>query len=170
MNCYCPTFDKELQRKHFLNDSPQCWQNVWSYLSQYCFGLFICQSFRNLKFSLITCKHLLPVSQGRAIAQDSHRGGLGSIPCPVMWNLWCTKWHPGFPCQSSFQKLIHANLPSSGTVTVGPVLPCIRSPPPLPKSGFKAEWLGAFATGSPQNRNGIHRFYWHICFSRNTSS
>lgn len=150
MNCYCPTFDKGLQRKHFLNESPQCWQNVWPYLQSVLLWTLICWSFWSMKFSLITCKHLLPVSHGSAIAQDSHRGGLGSIPCPVMWNLWCTKWHPGFPYQSSFRKLLHAHLSSTGIGTVGPVLPGIRRDPPhlgLKRSDWGRSPRGLHRTG-----------------------
>jgi hypothetical protein len=33
--------------------------------------------------------------EGRAIAQASHRGDLGSSSGQVMWDLWWTKWHWG---------------------------------------------------------------------------
>jgi hypothetical protein len=32
---------------------------------------------------------------GRAIAQASHRGGPGSSPSHIMWDLWLAKWHWG---------------------------------------------------------------------------
>jgi hypothetical protein len=31
----------------------------------------------------------------RLAALSSHRGGLGSIPSQVIWDLWWTKWHWG---------------------------------------------------------------------------
>jgi hypothetical protein len=33
--------------------------------------------------------------RGRAIAQASRRGGPGSSPGQLMWDLWWTKWHWG---------------------------------------------------------------------------
>jgi hypothetical protein len=29
------------------------------------------------------------------MSSPSHRGGLGSVPGQVMWDLWWTKWHWG---------------------------------------------------------------------------
>jgi hypothetical protein len=58
----------------------------------------------------------------------SHRGGSGSIPGQVMWDLWWTKWHWGlvfseyfdFPCQFSFHRLLHIHHHlSSGAGTIG---------------------------------------------------
>jgi hypothetical protein len=58
----------------------------------------------------------------------SHRGGPGSSPAQVMWDLW-TKWHWGrffseyfgFPYQSSFHRLLHNHHHhlSSGAGTIG---------------------------------------------------
>jgi hypothetical protein len=64
--------------------------------------LRFCYIFRKRKFRLYRSKVV------------RHRGGPGSNPGLVMWDLWWTKWrwgsfseYFGFPCQSSFHQFLH---------------------------------------------------------------
>jgi hypothetical protein len=62
----------------------------------------------------------MPTSFGRAIAEASHRGGLGSIPGLAKWDLWWTKWRRGrFSPSTSVSSAIHSTKFSILTITRG---------------------------------------------------
>jgi hypothetical protein len=69
---------------------------------------------------------LEPCCSSGGLSLASHRGGAGSIPGQVTWDLWWTKWHWGrfcpstsvSPCQFSFHQMLHSDLPS-GAGTIG---------------------------------------------------
>jgi hypothetical protein len=64
-----------------------------------------------------------------------HRGGLGSSPGQVVWDLWWTKWHWGrfypstsvSPASSSFYQQLHIHHLSFGAGTIGQILADVPS-------------------------------------------
>jgi hypothetical protein len=60
-------------------------------------------------------------------SQAPHRGGLGSIPGQIMWDLWWTKWHWGrfSPSASVSAATSHSN--NCYTFTNHPIMDTIVS-------------------------------------------
>jgi hypothetical protein len=71
---------------------------------------------------------------GRLVARFPPRGGPGSNPGQVIWDLW---WEVelgqvfseyfGFPCQFSFHRLLHTHRLSSGAGTIGQLVADVPS-------------------------------------------
>jgi hypothetical protein len=67
-----------------------------------------------------------PCHSSGGLSPASHRGGPGSSPGQVMWNLWWTvaleqvfSEYFGFPCQFSFNQLFRTHHLSSVAGTIG---------------------------------------------------
>jgi hypothetical protein len=90
----------------------------------------------------------------------SHRGGPGSIPGQVMWDLWWTKWHWGrFSPNTSVSP---ANFHSTDCSTLIVYHPGWYNRPNI---GRRTKWTQSYPT--PRNKK-YHVLFSHVCIGLST--